>query len=423
MSSKSHSPLLIPALRARMGSWAYYIGVMKMKDVAERVSIVQDIHPSERLQDFLQRQLSDRSKAISDYLLNQDQRLFNSLVIGTYGGQPQWLELGVKAKDAEQEEQLQDIEGIVGFLKLSGTESLFAIDGQHRVAGINGAIPKNKALENEEVSVIFIAGVTQSQRAEDPQGFERTRRLFTTLNRYAKPVGKKDIIALDEDDAVAITTRKLIDEHALFKDKISSKGANSVPKSDRVSLTTITNLYDILNIYLDKDVDALPLKRRIRPNDTVLDELFTKSVLLFDRLVQNFPSMKELYERSPQEKIASKYRHQDGGSILFRPIGLKMIVTVIVDLRGQGVSLDESLLRLQRVGLELAQAPWAGLIWNTSSKRMITASENQKAARLLLLYAVGGKLEDVGSDAEKLRHELSGLMNRSAEEITLPEYV
>lgn len=423
MSNKSHSPLLIPALRARMGSWAYYVGVMRMKDIAERVSIVQDIHPSERLQDFLQRQLSNRSKAISDYLLNQNQRFFNSLVIGTYGGQPQWLELGVKAKDAEQEKRLQDIEGIVGFLELSGDETLFAIDGQHRVAGIKGAIPENEALENEEVSVIFIAGVTQSQRAEDPQGFERTRRLFTTLNRYAKPVGKKDIIALDEDDAVAITTRKLIDEHALFKDKISSKGANNLPKSDRVSLTTITNLYDILNIYLDQDVDALPLKRRIRPDDSVLDQLYANSVLLFDRMVQIFPSVKELYETTPQEEVASKYRNEEGGSILFRPIGLKMIVAVIVDLRKQGVSLDESLLRLQRVGLELGTEPWAGLIWNTSSKRMITASENQKAARLLLLYSVGGRLEDVSSDAGKLRRELSGLMNRSVEEITLPKYV
>jgi len=133
--------------------------------------------------------------------------------------------------------------------------------------------------------------------------------------------------------------------------------------------------------------------------------------------------MKELYEGTPQEEVASKYRHNEGGSILFRPIGLKMIVAVIVDLHGQGVSLDESLLRLQRVELELANEPWAGLIWNASSKRMITASENQKAARLLLLCSVGGRLEDVGSDAEKLRRELSGLMNRSVEEITLPKYI
>lgn len=84
--------------------------------------------------------------------------------------------------------------------------------------------------------------------------------------------------------------------------------------------------------------------------------------------------------------------------------------------------MDEALLRLSGVELELSKEPWAGLIWNMSSNRMITAAENQKAARLLLLYSVGGSLEEVGSDTEKLIRELSGLMNRPSEDIVLPRY-
>lgn len=45
---------------------------------------------------------------------------------------------------------------------------------------------------------------------------QRSRRLFSTLNRYAKPVSMRDIIALDEDDVVAIASRDLIDTHPLF---------------------------------------------------------------------------------------------------------------------------------------------------------------------------------------------------------------
>jgi DNA sulfur modification protein DndB len=405
-----------------MGSWAYYVGVMQMSDIAERVSIVEDIHSSEKLQEFLQRRLTRRSVEIADYLLNQDQRFFNSLVIGTYGGQPQWIELGVTARDAAQEERLQHLEGMVGFLELSGDETLFAIDGQHRVAGIKNAIKKDGSIDNEEVSVIFVPGVTQDHRASDPEGFERTRRLFTTLNRYAKPVNKKDIIALDEDDAVAIVTRLLIDENPLFKDKISSKGANSVQKSDKVSLTTITNLYDILDIYLNDDINALKFRRRIRPSDQVLDSLYQKCVLLFDQLVDAFPPLQELRTSEPQQRVAGQYRRPDGGLLLFRPIGLKMVVTVVVDLYRQGLSIEEALFRLSGVEMELSREPWAGLIWNISSNRMITASENQKAARLLLLYSVGGSLQEVGGDIEKLIKELSGLMNRSSEDIVLPKY-
>jgi DNA sulfur modification protein DndB len=227
MSRENYLPLMVPGLKAFMGSWVYYIGFMKMRDIAERISIIGDIHISTRLQEFLQRQLSDRSIEITDYLINQEQRFFNSLVIGTYGGKPEWIELEVKAKNADDEQLLLDLEGKLGFLKLSGSETLFAIDGQHRIAGIKGALEQTNTLEDEEVSIIFVAGVTQNQRIKDPKGFERTRRLFTTLNRYAKPVNKKDIIALDEDDVIAIITRKLLDEYPLFKDKVSSKGTNN----------------------------------------------------------------------------------------------------------------------------------------------------------------------------------------------------
>jgi len=45
----------------------------------------------------------------------------------------------------------------------------------------------------------------------------KTRRLFATLNRYAKPVSLTEIIALDEDDVVALTCRDLLENHPLFK--------------------------------------------------------------------------------------------------------------------------------------------------------------------------------------------------------------
>ena len=98
-----------------------------------------------------------------------------------------------------------------GVLRLDGTQTLFAIDGQHRVEGIKQALEDNSELGREEVSVIFVA------HRNDSDGMERTRRLFTTLNRYAKPVSKSEIVALDEDDIVAITTRELVEKHPLFQ--------------------------------------------------------------------------------------------------------------------------------------------------------------------------------------------------------------
>ena len=188
---KNPTDLTIPALRAHMGDWVYYVTFLRMKQIAERISIAQEIHSSTVLKNMIQAQIVNRSKQISDYLLNQPQRFFNALIVGVYGGSPKWYELSIDTNLHFDAESLpRNLEGTLGILRLDGTQTFFAIDGQHRVAGITQALQKNAELKREEVSVIFVA------HRKDEDGMERTRRLFSTLNRYAKPVSKSEIIAL-----------------------------------------------------------------------------------------------------------------------------------------------------------------------------------------------------------------------------------
>src|ERR1019366_4366533 len=107
-------------------------------------------------------------------------------------------------------------------IAFDGSEKLFAVDGQHRVVGIQRAVAAKEALGDEEVCVIFVG------HSNDRVGLQRTRRLFTTLNRYAKPVNKTEIIALDEDAAVAIVTRRLLESYRLLKDFTSIKRGKSI---------------------------------------------------------------------------------------------------------------------------------------------------------------------------------------------------
>ena len=74
-------------------------------------------------------------------------------------------------------------------------------------------------------------------------GMQRTRRLFTTLNKTAVPVKKRDIIALDEDDVMAIIVRQLVENEQQFKDpKIAVITSQNIPVGNRVCLTTISSL-------------------------------------------------------------------------------------------------------------------------------------------------------------------------------------
>ena len=414
--------IILPALRARMGEWWYYVTAMKMSDIAERISIAKEIHRSESLQELLQRNLTDRATGIADYLTGQGQRLFNSLVVGTYGGDPKWHEVSIRSGPYNLEGELPShVEGILGLLVLDGSEKLFAIDGQHRVAGIRKALERNDALGSEEVSVIFVAGVTQDHRHEDPEGFERTRRLFTTLNRYAKPVSKTDIIALDEDDSVAIVTRSLVEEHPLFFGKVSLGQGNRIPSNDQKSFTSIVTLYDSLDAYLQKGTrPSWNRFKRFRPDEEKLQDILEEANLLWDTYCASFPELMEFSEVQASEDIAAKFRHQEGGHLLFRPVGLLASVRVAHDLMNSiGLSIQEAVGRVARVPMDLQHEMWTGIVWNGISKRMIASGENQSAARKLMFLAAGGDLTYLKTTPSDLKTEIAGLLNREEKDISL----
>ena len=182
----SQEAIHLPSLRAHMGDWVYYITFMPMREIASRISVAEDIHSSDTLKELLQRQLTNRSGEIELYLRDQPQRFFNAIVVGTYGGTPQWHEVSIRKLESRLKNAPDYLDGALGILTLQGGEKLFAIDGQHRVSGIDKAIEKNTKLGSEEVTVIFVAGVIAEKRNEDPEGLRAHAQTF----HHAEPVRK-----------------------------------------------------------------------------------------------------------------------------------------------------------------------------------------------------------------------------------------
>lgn len=390
MNSGEKKKLTLPALRGLMGNWVYYSCLMRMDEIGERVKYADEIHKNKKLSSMIQRQLkTGRSRDIARYIRDQDERFFNSLVVATYGGEPNWFPVSdVKYKGTTEELGELDEETIssVGFLSLTGDEKLFAIDGQHRLAGIKRAL--EEGIEHEpldEFSVIFVA------HKETTKGLERTRRLFTTLNKTAKPVSKGDIIALDEDDVIALSVRWLIEETSFFSgERVAFVASNNLPAKNFSSLTTIGNLYDILEIIFSS-ADTEQKKSRAdlktsRPSDSELKKYFALSKKYFDGLSKNFTPLHEFFESSSSEQVVKKYRGNHGGDALFRPIGQKVIAEVIARL-SQSRSLDKAVSLAGELPTNLTKAPYEGLMWSSSSQRI--SNSNSVTLREVLLYMVG----------------------------------
>ncbi len=392
MKKTKPGKIILPALRGIMGDWVYYSCLLDLRELSSRVDYAKEIHTNKNLSDMIQRQLEEpRSELISEYLHTQPERFFNSLVVATYGGQPNWHALSnVRSKTNNDEiKGLSEITiASVGFLTLSGNEKLFALDGQHRLAGIKKAVADNLNRDfDDEVSVIFVA------HEDTIKGLERTRRLFTTLNKNAKPVSKGDTIALDEDDVMAICVRRLIEETDLFSDdRIAFVANNTMPATNRSSLTTIGNLYDVLTT-LFTAVES-PFKKqkknlqKIRPDDENLDSYFNFSKDFFDQLSNHLDELKEFFNASNATGVVKKYRGNHGGSVLFRPVGLGIFVRIIA-LLTKDMSLADAIKVAGKLPRELSKAPYKGLIWDVNTKRILNLSKNKVTLREILLYMVG----------------------------------
>ena len=415
--------LYLPSLRGIMGNWVYYPTLMKLKDIAERVKIAEEIYQSKTLSKMVQQEIKrKRGNEIKDYLLKHEQRFFNSLIVAVYEGDPTWYDITrLESNNQYDSEDIpEDVVAGIGILTLNGEEKLFTLDGQHRLIGIKEAVAEAPHLGEDELSIIFIAHRT------DLDGMERTRRLFTTLNKNAVRVSKGEIIALDEDDTIAIIVRRLVTKNQMFtEDRILNNTTDNVPQGNQTCLTTIGNLYDLLEILFTKIYVISNKKRltdrkdeltKVRQPDHILDEHYQNACDYFKRLTESFLPLQEFVNMPDNSTVVKKYRHPEGGSVLFRPIGLKILIEIISELV-EKYPLSKCFRMISKLPTDLTQTPYNGVIWHPTEKKMTI--KGKTLVKNLLLYM----LNNFGGNVEKLHEDYAKAIGIEMEEVELPKKV
>lgn len=377
----------LPAIRACIGDWVYYVAAMRFKDVSQYVKKVDnELHRSELLRDMLQRSITKNYESIAHYIKTQQERFFNALVLAIYDGDPIWHEVRLEYDDGAEFYNL-------GILELNGEEKIFPVDGQHRVEGIKKVVSETQEYDGEQIPVIFIGHKT------DEAGMQRSRRLFSTLNRYAKPVSMRDIIALDEDDVVAIVSRNLIDNHPLFSNKrILDSKTKAIPEANTAAFTTIITFYecnyellwlvvkdkDVLNAEDKKVKGKSKLKEYIRkrPCDTDIEKVEHVCEDFWTALPHSFTDIQNYVDAEPD---TTPYRNRNGGNILFRPAILLPFVKAVVRVaEAKQCRFEEIFAMLPTPLLSIDNIIWRNVVWNRTAKTMIM--NHQKTTERILLY-------------------------------------
>lgn len=390
----------LPALRGKIGDWFYYITILTFEEVGKRVFLPKEIDKynddNKKLGDWIQRELEpERTKLIVEYLNNQPQRFFNSLILGIYGGSPSWQEININDSEID-ENTLEYLSSTIGILNLNGDEDIFAIDGQHRAISIREAVKENPELAKEEVSAIFVAHRT------DNEGIVRTRRLFSTLNRYAKPVNQMEIIALSEDDNCAIITRWFAENFPLFVNKILLNKQKVISPENTTHFSNMMVLYDgIKRLIIDEKVYGIKVNGRNKysflntrlPNEKV-ETIKTELASLFTEVIKAIPSLNHFFSSNIPINRSDK-----NTSLLFRPIGQNMLFDVLK------VAIDynkkqEAISFFSKDNFNLSNPTWEKIFWDKESGVLFTDKSKQKFATLLILEHIGIGIKRTNKDLE-----------------------
>jgi DNA sulfur modification protein DndB len=378
----------IPAIRAKIGIWVYYVSTLTFEQVAKYVKKVDDeLHKSELLREMLQRSITDNYKSIATYISKQEERFFNALVLAVYDGDPQWHEVRLEYDNGDEFYNL-------GILELSGNEKIFPVDGQHRVEGIKKCLLDSDKFNNEQIPVIFIG------HKKDDEGMQRARRMFSTLNRYAKPVSMRDIIALDEDDIIAIVSRDLIDNHPLFSHgRILDSKTKAIPDSNTIAFTTIITFYECNRELLWMMIKDYPIKDmenryvrgrtkinhfiRLRPDELEIERFLNICSDFWSSLMQISDEFSE-YANS-ENPNSTIFRNKKGGFLLFRPVALLPFVKASIRIKeSKHCSFNEVFSYFPKRVLDLNNIIWRNILWNPEKRTMIM--NNQLLVELILIY-------------------------------------
>jgi DNA sulfur modification protein DndB len=365
-----------------MGTWNYYVTTLTFQQVSDFVSRIDDnLHQSEALKDLIQRSITDNYVSIKNYILGQKEFFFNSLILAVYDDYPNWIEIDFQYKDADN--------FIMGILDFPGQHKVFPVDGQHRVEGIKEALKANQALATEKITAIFIG------HKNSGSGKKRTRRLFTTLNRYAKPVKLNDIIALDEDDVVAIITRELLEDYNLFtKKRVVFIKQKAIPSNNKSAITSVITLYqanvELLKQFLfakeGKKITKKYLEefQKFLPSSKTVGE-FKKFVLSFWDAFSVLPDVHAFIKSG--EDGAAEFRNSNGGSIIFRPVGFLPIVKSAIRIHAEKKKQFSTIFkRLAKIDFDLTSQPWEYVLWRPIEKTMIMTTTPLTELLLLYLY-------------------------------------
>ena len=356
----------VPAMRARIGVTDYFVSVMTLGEAARMIDYAEDVDgwtsetpPELKMQRKLNVQRVEREMV--PYLVSNDDHFYSALTV----------EVRTSPRDGNCglafESETRFPGGIeFGRLTLDGTESLYALDGQHRLKSIEFAIRQRPELAGEHIALIMV-----------PFGdIARSQTLFSDLNRNAKTPSKSISLLFAHRDPHARVAKRAAEESTLLRGRMNFE-STSLSANAR-QFMTLSTLYEMTRTLLgDVGGDV---------GDEDEERLASEVVAVLDALTEAVPAWRLV--RDDEEHPA--YLRQR-------------------ELAGHGVA-QRALAHLARVARETSPSGWRELL-----KRLRDVVDWRLTNPVWQGVALqGGRVNNTSTSIQLLADELAGAIGLDA---------
>lgn len=390
---------LVPAIKAKLGNTTYYEANMKVRD------LVQAVRPPKEMDRWANLGIEERMQRDADmkriknqlapYIVRNADRFFGSIIVLVYNGEVVFETMADLANKVPA--AYKQIAQKIGFLTIDGG-TLIVLDGQHRLLALRmvqqGDVEGEFAAEvpDDEVAVIFI----------DFEDDVKTRRIFNTVNRYAKQTSRGDNIITSEDDGYAIVARRILrDGNPLgarktgkavkAEDVVEWKNNTLTVRSTR--LTTISVVYETVRLVLHAH-SAPKLDPQNRPDEDELDRYTQWGCDLWDTLLEHM----EPYKAALQDpsRIPGMRADEAKTSLLFKPAAQIALVEGILQAVAVGkLTLIEAVKRANKIADWSMGAPiWKDTIIKAGGTIDAGNDARSRMAQLVCYLVAADKLSD-----------------------------
>ena len=389
----------LAAMKARLGDTNYFILSMKAQELVTMVKIPKELEGWEDLsvEERYQRDINYNrvKKQIAPYLANDDSRFFGAIIVAAMNFNEEDIFEPLAAVTTKGlPNKYRDDAADMGFLTFKGGEVLVPLDGQHRLKAIEFAVTGRDEkgrpiagfkpctqLAQEDVTVILVPYIPQ-----------KARKIFTRVNRYAKPTTTGQNIVTDDDDIVAVLAREVTNE--LIGGRLAKYTSNTLTPKDS-EFTTLAIVYNCNKEIITKTFPTGRLDTTQLPDTSKIHLYHDKVREVWEVLLEGIEVFTDALS-DKEETGDDKRREIRKTNLLGKPVGQECLVRSFLRLTGPPTNMgDETACkRLNALPWDITEKNlkvWQGVLWAGGEDGKII-TRNRTLATNIIAYMAGEKI-------------------------------